>query len=334
MRKICKTKLGIPKSLELCAKEKYESSNLLKEPQRHSFDGRCYKEASQDALYELYHYKCGACETRIIWPDLDESGAQKKKSSGVLLYKEYGATIEHYRPKKGGYYWLGYEWTNLFPCCERCNNPKGDKFEIKGIKRKKHPVKEDEMPDYDRFSADSDWMLEEQPYYINPEIDDPFYYFNINSNGELVPANELKNELDEDKRKYKIDRVEKTISIYALNRQPLIKDRKKIIDNLQKALETTLVSCWKMLSTYAKNEIAFNDIVSTLLFPVFEDLYQTQNEEKEFTIVGNSLWANFNALITSSICISISEKNSGINTEKLSDLLNRAFQNFKKTKAL
>jgi uncharacterized protein (TIGR02646 family) len=57
-------------------------------------------------------------------------------------YDEYGA-VEHYRPKSGykaerkqrlkkpGYYWLGYEWKNLFFVCGPCNTKKGNIFPLK-----------------------------------------------------------------------------------------------------------------------------------------------------------------------------------------------------------
>lgn len=46
---------------------------------------------------------------------------------------------EHWRPKgpgaedqHPGYWWLAYEWTNLLPSCERCNNVKGARFPVEG----------------------------------------------------------------------------------------------------------------------------------------------------------------------------------------------------------
>jgi hypothetical protein len=54
---------------------------------------------------------------------------------------EYGA-VEHYRPKgafksirkaklkKPGYYWLGYNWDNLFFVCGPCNTKKGSLFPL------------------------------------------------------------------------------------------------------------------------------------------------------------------------------------------------------------
>lgn len=64
-------------------------------------------------LLELFHYKCAYCESRI----------EK-------------CEVEHYRPKgrvdgsaHPGYYWLAYEWENLYPSCESCNKT----FKEKGV---------------------------------------------------------------------------------------------------------------------------------------------------------------------------------------------------------
>lgn len=51
----------------------------------------------KDALKKAQHHKCCFCE--------------KKTESG---------DVEHFRPKSG-YYWLAYEWDNLFYCCPKCN---------------------------------------------------------------------------------------------------------------------------------------------------------------------------------------------------------------------
>ena len=60
---------------------------------------------------------------------------------------EYGA-VEHFRPKMGykaqtkdklkkpGYYWLGYEWTNLYFVCSPCNTKKGNLFPLLNEKQR------------------------------------------------------------------------------------------------------------------------------------------------------------------------------------------------------
>jgi uncharacterized protein (TIGR02646 family) len=66
------------------------------------------------ALEKLFHDKCAYCETSLTAaPDWD---------------------VEHFRPKgkvaerddHPGYYWLAYEWTNLYPSCKPCNQRRRD----------------------------------------------------------------------------------------------------------------------------------------------------------------------------------------------------------------
>jgi len=78
------------------------------------FDNAIYGDKTvKDALLEAQHEKCCYCE-------------QKFRSV------TYGA-VEHYRPKTSvqqgvgmpreypGYYWLAYDWSNLFVSCDVCN---------------------------------------------------------------------------------------------------------------------------------------------------------------------------------------------------------------------
>ena len=60
------------------------------------------------SLERLFHGKCAYCESHIGAADWD---------------------VDHFRPKgrvteradHPGYYWLTYEWENLYPSCNNCN---------------------------------------------------------------------------------------------------------------------------------------------------------------------------------------------------------------------
>lgn len=80
--------------------------------------------------------------------------------------------VEHFRPKAGyrqrpkdplsypGYYWLAYEWTNLFLCCEICNRRgKQNLFPLIVPAARANP----------RGRA----ISAEQPLFIDPTTDDP-----------------------------------------------------------------------------------------------------------------------------------------------------------------
>ena len=86
------------------------------EAARHDPDPDIYAaDQVKAALEKLFHDKCAYCETKITASaDWD---------------------VEHFRPKgkvaersgHPGYYWLTYEWTNLYPSCPHCNQRRKDR---------------------------------------------------------------------------------------------------------------------------------------------------------------------------------------------------------------
>lgn len=79
-----------------------------------SFDSKIYgNKTVKEALIKAQHDKCFLCESKIT-------------------HIAFG-DVEHFRPKAGshqgagsplqkpGYYWLAYEWSNLFLACQLCN---------------------------------------------------------------------------------------------------------------------------------------------------------------------------------------------------------------------
>jgi uncharacterized protein (TIGR02646 family) len=96
----------------------------------------------KEALKEDQHFKCCYCE----------------ESFEHVAFGD----VEHFRPKGGakqteddksdhvGYFWLAYDWENLFYCCQRCNSSFKKTYfplEVPG-NRAKSPLDplEDEMP--------------------------------------------------------------------------------------------------------------------------------------------------------------------------------------------
>jgi uncharacterized protein (TIGR02646 family) len=96
--------------------------------------------------------KCAFCESKVV-------------------HIAYG-DVEHYRPKGGyqqspegplvqpGYYWLAYEWSNLFFCCQICNQRH---------KRNLFPLN-----DSNQRAKSHRYNFEiEQPWFIDPATEDP-----------------------------------------------------------------------------------------------------------------------------------------------------------------
>lgn len=79
--------------------------------------------------------------------------------------------VEHYRPKAGwiqekeklnrpGYYWLAYDWDNLFLSCEICNQ--------------RHKKNYFPLSDNTRRALSHKYNVEEEiPFFIKPDKDDP-----------------------------------------------------------------------------------------------------------------------------------------------------------------
>jgi len=103
-------------------------------------------------LREDQHEKCAFCESKI-------------------LHVTYG-DVEHFRPKaafrqnpdedliRPGYYWLAYDWHNLFLSCGQCNRRyKGNLF----------PLQDPSV----RACSHKDEISNEEPLFLHPSDDDP-----------------------------------------------------------------------------------------------------------------------------------------------------------------
>lgn len=101
-------------------------------------------------LIKLQHYKCCFCESKI----------------GHIDYGD----VEHFRPKGGwvqedepinapGYYWLAYDWENLFLSCKMCNQR---------YKKNYFPLLNDK-----RAVCHSDDIGNELPVFVHPVFDNP-----------------------------------------------------------------------------------------------------------------------------------------------------------------
>jgi uncharacterized protein (TIGR02646 family) len=117
------------------------------------FDRGIYAhDAVKAALLSAQHGKCCFCEAYVA-------------------HIQFG-DVEHFRPKRGcrqssraplmrpGYYWLAYDWSNLFLCCEICNRRhKGTLFPLRNPTR--------------RARAHAHSVPREKPVFIDPAADDP-----------------------------------------------------------------------------------------------------------------------------------------------------------------
>ncbi len=127
------------------------------------------------ALEKLFYDKCAYCESEV---------------SGVLDWN-----VEHFRPKgrvaerddHPGYYWLAYDWENLYPSCTFCNQRRKDKprwgdptyAESRG-KMDQFPLEDETM----RTMSHND-IKQETPLLIDPCIDNPEEYLGYDIHGQV-----------------------------------------------------------------------------------------------------------------------------------------------------
>ncbi len=132
------------------AKEKIlEIITRGEKPQSKDFDNRWNMPDIRKALSEMQHGKCCYCE-------------RKRDPT-------HESDIEHFRPKAkvteadeshSGYWWLAYDWANLFLSCKTCN----EKY------KKNHFPLSDE---HARAHGPDDDIASEDPLLIHPETDEP-----------------------------------------------------------------------------------------------------------------------------------------------------------------
>ncbi|MFY9819874.1 MAG: hypothetical protein WAM82_00725 [Thermoanaerobaculia bacterium] len=150
----------------------------LAEGAAHVVQESLYKDLSvKTALEELFHRKCAYCEMPL------------NEAWQVEHFRPKGAVAE--RPDHPGYYWLAYEWSNLYPSCAACNQRLEDKplwedpvpGEIAG-KATQFPL-EDEV---NRAMSPSDDLSKERPLLLDPCSDRPEDCLLYDSEGEIEPT--------------------------------------------------------------------------------------------------------------------------------------------------
>jgi uncharacterized protein (TIGR02646 family) len=147
------------------------------------------------ALRAMQHDKCAFCESKVS-------------------HVAYG-DVEHFRPKAGfrqhpgdalgrpGYYWLAYEWTNLFFACQLCNQR---------FKRNRFPLQDPLR----RALNHRQNLAAEQPVFIDPSAEGPAAF--IAFRGEVVYGKDAEG------------RGESTWQALGLNRAELVERRRDRLD--------------------------------------------------------------------------------------------------------
>jgi len=234
----------------------------LAEKQTHKFTKTYKADDIIDALIKIYNgRKCAYCE------------GKPHKFSPIQ--------VEHYRPKKksrkkpplhNGYYWLGYEWTNLIFACERGNKKKGNKFSlaIDGLRVISPPLNNSRL-DYTKCKIDCTELLNEKPVFLNPEVDHPEDHIIFLPNGEawgITPRGNV------------------TISELELNRDELITEgRKKLINRYKKGIT-------QHIENYISGEIN-DETLDYNLKIILSEIWELRLPENEFSRLGYFMFDKF-----------------------------------------
>ena len=128
------------------------------------------------ALERLFHGNCSYCGDHITASDDWE--------------------VEHFRPKgrvaeradHPGYYWLTYEWENLYLSCTHCNQRRKDRPSWGDSTLHPSGGKADQFPLLDeqtRAMGVEDDVQEEHTLLIEPCYDDPAYYLAYDPTGQI-----------------------------------------------------------------------------------------------------------------------------------------------------
>ena len=147
-----------------------------------------------DCLREAQHGKCCYCESKF---------------EGTSY-----AQVEHFRPKASvrqakeadrehpGYYWLAYEWSNLFVSCRKCNTSKSDLFPLADARRAR---------------SHRDDTEDERALLVDPGREDPRVHIRFRESTVI----------------YRTVVGKKSIEVLKLRRDPLDDDRERQLDKFR-----------------------------------------------------------------------------------------------------
>jgi len=216
-------------------------------------------------LRDLYYQKCAYCES-----------------------KEHKPEVEHYRPKKNvaednshpGYYWLCYEWSNLLPSCHNCNteNGKRTQFPIEGKRISLPSFDENNKLDMEKCKAYNSLLIDEQALLFHPEIDHPEKFFRFNKKGKIEGIG---------------NRAIKTVEICDLNRDNLLYNRKKVVDEIVR----NIVLSFYHIVIHPADKKGFK----THLKDIFTSLDKACQPQHEFSLLHCFIRDNFILLITNQL---------------------------------
>jgi len=243
----------------------------LTERNRHNFSKHYYGNTDYvlPELERIYHEKCAYCESRT-------------KHVATLQ-------VEHYRPCKDvgedneheGYYWLGYEWSNLLLACPKCNGRSGkaNKFPIEGDRVYQPTMDSDGNLDRNRCNPKLPPLSDERPLLLNPETDEPGLHFKFDKHCKIIGIT---------------DRGKATIEICGLDRELLNRERRKVVDKFVGEISLILLG-------FTSDSGMPKSTFKAMLRKIFGEIEDRQKSHHRYALLGWFISNEFEFFIASRI---------------------------------
>lgn len=198
------------KSARKEAEEFFSLPKSKRSQQRFHFHTDIYLAAEvKGALEELFHGKCAYCESRITHiatPDIDHF-RPKAQASGI----DEKVAPDHY-------WWLAYEWENLYFSCHKCNRNKRNMFPVVGKRA--------------TIGSKGEKLRKERALLIDPCVDQPQIHLMFDGEGMVRSVSHGQDQTSPDYDKGKI-----SIDVLGLNRESLVKARKGLAKEINEHWE-------------------------------------------------------------------------------------------------
>lgn len=169
---------------------------MARSQERHQFiePGRVPK--IRNPLFDMFRGKCAYCESYV----------SNEESSVVNFRPRSGAVNLDGAISSDHYWWLAYEWANLYLACPTCNNLKGARFPVTGKRAEAHSFE--------------DLLNDEKPQLLDPCLDYPEDELIYIEGGSMASDTE---------------RGRTTIQVLSLNRSDLVAKRRGQLARLKES---------------------------------------------------------------------------------------------------
>lgn len=107
----------------------FRARELSRNQTRFDFSLHFAQPEVRDHLYKLFHKKCAYCETRLEYATDSMPNLDRFRPVQGAINTDGTISVD-------SYWWLAYEWSNMYPCCVQCNRAKGSRFPVAGRRAK------------------------------------------------------------------------------------------------------------------------------------------------------------------------------------------------------